>query len=208
MKSYQDSMLVIEINKDFEVKVIDFVVKGTHEFSEDKLDMLSQATIQMFDLQKTEYLAVFYRLRVQPDFSSKIPLPNKVTLAKLRDGEIDKKIRGPLLVKLCFDARSLPVISEDTVMRTVQFPMMQIKPPTVFTYHVDVTVIVEEMINAQWLNRCFHVIQILCFDKREGVDIPFINSMDILVRCSDLCAKRLSCRLYDFFEGKNTNTEN
>ena len=64
MKIYQDSMLVIEMNKYYEVKVIDLVVKGTHEFSEDTFDMLSQAAIQMFDLQKAEYLSAFYRVRV------------------------------------------------------------------------------------------------------------------------------------------------
>ena len=57
-------MLVIEMNKDCEVKVIDLVVKGTREFSEDKFDMLSQATIQIFALQKAGYLAAFYRIRV------------------------------------------------------------------------------------------------------------------------------------------------
>ena len=44
-------MSVIEINEDYEVKVTDLVVKWTHEFSEDELDILSQAAIQIFDLQ-------------------------------------------------------------------------------------------------------------------------------------------------------------
>ena len=72
MKIYQDSMSVIDMNKDCGVKVIDLAVKGTREFSEDKFDMLSQATIQMFDLQKAGYLVVFYRVRVQEDLNGKI----------------------------------------------------------------------------------------------------------------------------------------
>ena len=48
------------MSKDCEVKVIDLVVKGNHDFSEDKFYMLSKATIQMFDLQKAEYLSSFY----------------------------------------------------------------------------------------------------------------------------------------------------
>ena len=43
-------MSIIEMSKDCEAKVVNFVVKRSHEFSEDKFDMLSQATIQMFVL--------------------------------------------------------------------------------------------------------------------------------------------------------------
>ena len=59
---------------------------------------------------------------------------------------------------------------------------MEIKPPTVLTYYAGVTVIVEEKISEQCLNRCLDVIHTLCVDKREGVDIPFINDMETLVR--------------------------
>ena len=58
MKSYQYSMSVIEMNKDFEVKVIDLVMKDTHNFSDDKLDMLFQATIKIFDIQKAFFCSV------------------------------------------------------------------------------------------------------------------------------------------------------
>ena len=119
MESYQDSMSVIEMNKYYEVKVVDLVMIVTHEFSDDKLDMLSQATIEVFDIQKAGFLAVFYQVRVQQDFDSKITLHNKGALTKVLDGEIDKKTRGRLLIKLCFDARSLLVISAAAVIPTV-----------------------------------------------------------------------------------------
>ena len=113
------------MSKDCEVKVIDLVVKENHDFSEDKFDMLSEATIQIFDLQKAEYLSSFYWVRVQHDLNNRIHLQNKGILAKLLDVEIDKKTRGPLLIKLCFDTRSLPVIAADAVISTVQLPMIE-----------------------------------------------------------------------------------
>ena len=86
--------------------------------------------------------------------------------------------------------------------------MMQIQPPTVLAYHADVTEIVEKNINAQWVNRCVDVIHTLCVDKIAGVDIPFINSMEILVKYSDLCANNLSCRLCYFFRVRTPTQRN
>ena len=80
--------------------------------------MLSQVTIQIFDLQKAGYLSAFYRVRVQQDLNDKMQLPNK-TLSKVLDGEIDKKTRDPLLIKLCFDTRSLQLIAVDAVIPTM-----------------------------------------------------------------------------------------
>ena len=75
---------------------------------------------------------------------------------------------------------------------------MQVQPPTVLVYHTDVTVIVEEKNNTQWLIHGCDVIDTICVDQREGVDIPFINNMETLERYADLYATRLSCRLYSF----------
>ena len=83
------------MSKDSEIKFIDLSLRGNHELSEDKFDMLFQATIQMFDLQKAGYLSVFYRVRVQHDLNEKIQLPNKGILAKVLNGEIDNKTRDP-----------------------------------------------------------------------------------------------------------------
>ena len=45
----------------------------------------------MFDTQKVSDLSTFYRYRIHEDLKKKIILPNKGTIAKVIDGELDRK---------------------------------------------------------------------------------------------------------------------
>ena len=66
----------------------------------------------MFD-KKVPMLKAFYYCQVQEDLKDKINIPNKGNVTKVCAGEIDRKINGPLLINLCFNARSLPVCAEN-----------------------------------------------------------------------------------------------
>ena len=97
----------------------------------ENLEVLSCVTLEIFDKQKAHYLSVFYWCRIQKDLKKKIFLPNKGTLAKVTDGELDRKTNSQLLIKLCYDIKLLPVIVTIPEAHNVEVPTISIVTPAV-----------------------------------------------------------------------------
>ena len=70
-------------------------------------------------------------------------LPSKGTPAKVMSGELGKK-GGPLLLKLAFDSRSVPVIGVVPILPPVEVPRMMVKPPNVIIFEEKSIVILPE----------------------------------------------------------------
>ena len=79
-------------------------------------------------------------------------MPNKGTIAKVRAGDIDRKTNGPLLIQLCFDVKSLPVIAKDPVIPVAHVVVQDIEPPTILKFQSDLTSMNIDNVNAEWMN--------------------------------------------------------
>ena len=70
-------------------------------------------------------------------------------MAKVITKELDKKTKGPLLLELVFNIRSLPVISTVPIVEDMVVPTMLIKASNTITFERSVNAMVEDNIDIQ-----------------------------------------------------------
>ena len=122
------------MNKDAVLKLKEMVNQVTDVSIMDESMILHHATLEMFDKVKAPLLAAFYKCRVLQDLKLKIPIPAKGNCKKVNEGSVDKKTKGPFLIKLCHDIRSLHTIYETPEMPEMEVPDMEIIPPYVVKF--------------------------------------------------------------------------
>ena len=108
--------------------------------------------------KKTPYLSAFYRCHIYQDLKKKNCLPNKGALAKVTDGELDRKKKSQLLIKFCYDIKLLPVIATPEAP-TVEIPTISIVPLTFIDFNNGNDTISIDRVSDEWLKRKKHVIQ-------------------------------------------------
>ena len=91
MKVLDESKATLELSKNYE-RVIILLVRSNEALDGDTIiSVISRATLEMFYKQRAPLLTSFYKVRFIINITIKLVLPNKGTVAKLYQGELDKK---------------------------------------------------------------------------------------------------------------------
>ena len=70
----------------------------------------------MFNALNVDLSTAFYKYRFLSDSTKKVVLPLKGTPEKVMNGEVDKKTKGPFLIKLCLNSACMPAIAFDPIL--------------------------------------------------------------------------------------------
>ena len=200
IKVYEDAKSMFEMNKDFEAKLKVLMAGIINEDVDSDFTYLHLVSLEMFEKAKVQELTAFYRCRVQEDLKLKMIMPNKGNVAKVRGGEIDRKTNGPLLIKLCFGVKSLPVIAKDPVIPVAQVVTQDIQPPTIVNFQSDLISMTIDNVNAEWMN--------LAKQYFDGIDsqlslecIQKVNTeWENVQSYVDLLSTKLISRLYGYLK--------
>ena len=148
-----ESNLTIEMNKDAVLKLKEMINQVKDISSMDDSALLHEATLEMFEKIKAPLLSAFYKCRVLHDLKVKIPIPAKGNCKKINDGVLDKKTKGPFLIKLCHDIRNLHTIYETPEMPEKVTADMDIIPPYVVHFSTGQINTNTDDINNDWIQK-------------------------------------------------------
>ena len=88
-KGFEDASGIIEMNNDFENKIIDMISQVINVEGLTSVDIILRAKLEMFEKQNPPMLSEFYCCWFQNDLKMKIILTNKYNAIKVYAKEID-----------------------------------------------------------------------------------------------------------------------
>ena len=144
----------------------------------------------MFDTQKVSDLSTFYRYRIHEDLKKKIILPNKGTIAKVIDGELDRKANDTFLIKLWYDTNLLPGIAAIPEAPIIEVPAISILTPTFIDFYNDNHTFIINRVDEEWL---LHARQCIV-----SIGTPSNDHAEFVLSHVSLCCKKIMSRLYGF----------
>ena len=125
-------------------------------------------------------------------------LPNKGSVSKVIAGETDKKTNGPLLIKLAYDSRCLPVIGVLPIIQDIEMPRMLIKEPAVITFETTRVEQVGEVFDQEWVEKTTASIYSLKRLYEEKNLDESIENIDFFKKYVKITADKIIQRLHEF----------
>ena len=190
------------MDKDTESKLYEFVAEVYDISNLNKLEVLDQVSLQMFDTVNANLCEAFYRCRFQVDMKSTISVPDKGSAKKVDEGIVDKKTKGPLLIKLCYDVRNCPTVCETPVMTVMETPRMDIKAPHVVEFEQTNSSSVYEYITEDWLKNVQDKILHIYKEDNMNQDNEIEHGLVHIQEYSKVCADNMLQRLHSFLHSR------
>ena len=140
--------------------------------------------------KKAPHLSSFYRCQIQEDLKKQSVRLNKGTLAKVIDGELDRKTNGQLFIKLCYDIKLLPVIPTIPEALVVEVPAISIVTLNVIDFNNSNNTITIDRASDEWLIKEKSFI--------ATTEVPSNDQAEAILSHVTLCHQKIISRLCFF----------
>ena len=131
---------------------------------------------------------------MQQDLKLKVAIPAKGNFQKISDGEVNRKSKGPFLIQLCHNVRSLNTIYDIPVIPGIEVPIMEFIPPHVVNFQKSSIDRVHVDIDLNWINNASELLMEIDGRRRQHYDSA------TLITFAKACANKKLNRLHLFLK--------
>jgi len=132
LRIHEDEKLLLVNNKSCKNKLKGLVMQNNDKIYGD--NVAEPTTLEHFAACTVPLLTAFYKIILYVNLTEVHIMPKKGKPADVNSGIINKKMKGPLLIIIAFNARTMPAVGNAPPLVPIPLPRLLIQPPNVIRF--------------------------------------------------------------------------